>query len=231
MAKTLILVPVLLFISIVNSYSQEIDNKLVSSKKRFSVSLGMGISLINTPSFNRYLKNEIPYSDKDSIKTFSIGLEFFGAAEYGVSKNLSVRLDYSYFIKSIRYLYSYFTYDYFYFIHQPALNLFYMVNGKHYQLKFGGGVSYHYVQLEKSISSENALIYNANGVGIKGEIIYAAELSDKLSSYISGFAFGNFSGSLKDATGSRLLSPAGEEVNLNGFGVGTRLGVSFYLNK
>lgn len=230
MAKTLILVPVLLFISIVNSYSQEIGDKPVSSKKRISLSIGMGLSLINTPSFNQYLKSEIPYTNKDSIKTFSIGVEFFGAAEYGVSRNLSVRLDYSYFIKSIRYQYSYFTYDYFYFIHQPAFNLFYLVNGKHYQLKFGGGVSYHYVQLEKSISSANALIYNANGVGLRGEIIYAAELSDKLSSYISGFAFGNFSGSLKDANGNKLLSPTGEEVNLNGFGVGTRLGVSFYFN-
>jgi hypothetical protein len=185
----------------------------------------MGLSLLSSPSFNRYLKNTIPYKSKDSIKTFSIGLEFFGSAEYGVSQNFAARLDYSYFIKSIRYVYSYLVFDYFYFLHQPALSAFYLINGRHFQFKLGGGLSYQFIQLEN-----NDLTYKSHGLGLRGEVIYSAQLSDRLNSYISGFIFGNFSNSVKDADGKPLISPVGEEVNLNAFGIGTRLGVSFYFN-
>jgi hypothetical protein len=183
----------------------------------------MGLSLLNTPSFNRYLKNTIPYNNKDSIKTFSLGLEFFGAAEYGISKNFSARLDYSYFIKSFRYTYSYLVFDYFYFIHQPAVYAFYLVNGQHFQFKFGAGLSYQFIQLDN-----NDLTYKSHGLGLRGEIVYSAQLSERLNSYISGFIFGNLSGTLKDESNNLLISPTNEEVNLNAFGVGTRLAISFY---
>lgn len=230
MNKFLLIILLVSFLT-VNLYSQEIDSKPFSSKKRFSLSVGMGLSLLNTPSFNEYLRNVIPYVTKDSIKTFSLGLEFFGSAEYGASKNISLRLDYSYFIKSVSYQYYYLVYDYFYNIHQPALNVFYLISGKHYQFKFGGGAAFQFIKLERKISNDSNLIYKSNGIGLRGEMIYSAQLSDKLSSYISGFIFGNLSGSLRDAESNALTSPnSGKEVNLDGFGIGTRLGISLYLN-
>ncbi|MGH2574595.1 MAG: hypothetical protein ACRDFC_02730 [Ignavibacteria bacterium] len=224
--KKLIISLILIF-SFHSGFSQHIADE-TKLKKRISLSLGMGISLINTPEFSEYLKNEIPYSDKDSIKAFSIGLEFFGGLEYPVSKSFSIKLDYSYFIKSITYRYSFFTYDFFYFIHQPYMMGFYVTGGKHYRFKIGAGAGYQFAQLERTLDPNTEMVYKSNGPGVRGEIIYDAILSKRLSSYISGFVFGNFPGKLKDSGGNVLISPnTGKEVNLSGFGIGLRLGLTY----
>lgn len=198
-----------------------------SSKGRFSISAGMGLSLINSPGFNEYLRNEIKSSD--SVKSFSLGLEFFSAFELGLSKNLSARLDYLYFIKSVTYYRAFYVFDYFYFIHQPSINAFYLVNGKHYQFKFGGGIGLQYIQLEVTGLNSSGT-FKTLGAGVRGEIIYSARLSKRLSSYISGFALGNLTGKAKDSNGNTLKSTSGKDVDLSGFGVGARLGITVFLN-
>src|SRR5438552_17038415 len=105
----------LLFISGSLLFSQ-----VKQKEKKYTFSAGMGISMIDNPSFNSFLKNEIPYTNKDSIKSFSVGLEFFGSLAYLLSKNFEVKFDYDYFIKSLTYNYSYFVYDFFYNIHEPG---------------------------------------------------------------------------------------------------------------
>ena len=94
----------------VNSQNKKTEKPF---KKRFSLSLGMGISMSTAPSFVDYVRNDLPIVNKDSIKSFGVGFEFFGAAEYDVSKEFSLKLDYSYFVKNLSVNYSYFTYNYF----------------------------------------------------------------------------------------------------------------------
>jgi len=181
---------------------------------------------MNSPEFNEYLRNEIPYQNKDSIKSFSLGIEFFSAIEMGVSKNFSMRLDYLYSMKSLSYYYI-FRYEYFYSVHQPTINAFYLINGKHFQLKFGGGIGFQYAQLEVNSSKT----YKSWGGSLRGEIIYSAQLSNRLSSYISGFAFGHLTGGIKDRYGTTLRSSrTGKDVDLSGFGIGARLGLTVFLN-
>lgn len=191
----------------------------------------MGISMTTSPSFVDYMRSDIPFSNKDSIKAFGVGLEFFGALEYDVSKHFTLKADYSYFIKSRTYNYSYFTYDYFYSIHQPYLMGFYVVRGSTYAFKFGGGLGYHFAAFTKDIGASSNLVYKASGLGYRAEAEFQAELSKRLGSYISGFLSGSSIGTLKDNNSTPLKNTlTGEEVNLSSFGAGLRIGISIYLN-
>jgi hypothetical protein len=218
----------ILFNSAANSQDKKIGKQF---KNRFSFSIGMGISMSTSPSFVDYIRNDVPFSNKDSVKAFGVGLEFFGGLDYDISKNFSIKLDYSYFIKSLTYNYSYFTYDYFYSIHQPYLMGFYVIRGETYQLKFGGGLGYHFAQMKKDIGASSDLIYNASGLGYRAQVEFIAGLSKKMNSYVSGFINGSSIGTLKDLNKNPLkITNTNEEVNLGGFGIGIRLGLSYYIN-
>lgn len=230
MSKTILLL--LLFYAVINPSVNSQDKKIgMPFKNRFSFSLGMGISMSTAPSFIDYVRNDLPIVNKDSVKSFGVGFEFFGALEYDVSKEFSVKLDYSYFVKNISVDYAYFTYNYFYSVHQPYLMGFYVIRKKNYGFKFGAGLGYHFAQMSKDIGASSNLDYSASGLGYRGEIIFYSNLSKRLGSYVSGFIMGNSIGALKDSNSNILKnSLTGSDVNLSGFGVGARLGISFYLN-
>jgi opacity protein-like surface antigen len=217
------------------THSSFAQNKQTDSihihKKLFFVSAGMGVSYTNTPSFNNYLKDEVPFTNKDSIKDFSVGVEFFGGLEVQFSKQFSLKLDYSYFFKSLTYYVYGLTFDYFYSIHQPYIVAYYIFPGKNYEFKFGGGAGYLYSALKKTDAEGTDQKYTSSGLGLKGEVVFAANLSQRMRSYLSGFILGTVNNNLKDANSTPLTSPLShDQISLNSFGIGARLGFSIKLN-
>lgn len=210
-----------------SSYSQ---TKL-KPKKLITFSAGMGIDYGATPDFTDYLKDEIPYSNKDSIRSFHAGIEFFGGLEYELSQKMSLKLDYSYFIRSLTYYYSFFVFDYTITSHQPYLFLNYLVKDQNYIFKFGLGAGYHLQMLDNKVNQNTTLSYKSNGVGVRGEAVFSTKFSKKFWGYLSGFLFGNFYGKLKDENGNVLKAAnSTTEASLSGYGVGARLGFSIILN-
>ena len=190
----------------------------------------MGIDYSSTPSYTDYLRNELSTGSGDTIKTFSTGIEFFGCFEYQFAKNVSAKFDYSYYLRSNHYTFAYYVFDYTIKSHQPYLMLFYNSKDKKFSFKFGAGAGYHFHILENNVSPTNSLTYTSSGLAFRGEVIFAPRFSQKLETYISGFVYGSTTSSLKDGNGNILKATTGKEVNLGGYGVGARLGLSFYLN-
>jgi hypothetical protein len=224
--KRAIIVLLLIFSanSIVYSQGSKIDS--AKYKKQVYFSFGMGISMSTTPSLNDYLIHYIPFNTKDSVKTFSVGLEFFGGVEMQFSRRFSLKLDYSYFFKGNTYNYPPFIYDISFQIHQPVLMAFYIIPGKGFQLKLGGGIGYSFARLSNTVSGSE-IIYHSRGPGFKTEFVFDAQLSKRLGSYLSGFVMGNSLGNLKDSNDNILQDPLTKaNVNLNDFGLGLRLGMS-----
>lgn len=207
------------------------DSKTVIKLHRFSISAGMGLSIQNNSSFTNYLRQEIPYATSDSIKSFNTGIEFFGGIEYTVSKKFALKLDYSYFIRSVSYIFTYNNFDYNINIHQPYLFGFYLIRNKSYDLKFGLGAGYHFASVEQKLNQNLSVIYKSGGVSIRGEAMFAPYLSKNLQANISGFIVGSFFNGLKDSNGNYLFSTnSTTQVNLGGFGAGARIGFSFNFN-
>lgn len=221
-----IIVLLILILSSLKIYSQE--TIIIVPDSKLNIYAGMGIDYVNTPSFNDYLKSEIFHSDTDSVKSFTVGLEFFGGFEYNINKMFSLRFDYSYFTRSLSYKYLYFYYDYFYYIHQPYLMGSYNINYKNAQLKISAGAGMLLGTLNIENSPTLTSSYKSIGLGVKGEVLFIVKLSDKLSSYISGIANSNFMSKLKDSNGNLLQSSQErKEASLSGFGIGLRIGLRY----
>lgn len=198
---------------------------------RLLFSLGMGINYSASPSFTDYFKNELPAGTHDSIKTYSTGVEFFGGLEYGLSKTLSAKIDYSYYVRSNLYRFIYYIFDYTVTAHQPYIMLYFNNTNSKFRFKLGAGAGYHFYSLKNNVSASNQLYYTAGGFSFRGEFIFNPKFSKILETYLSGYVFGSTTSNLKDASGNTLKGTAtGKEVNLGGYGVGARLGLSFYLN-
>jgi hypothetical protein len=200
-------------------------------KKVYSVYAGMGIDYGITPDFNDYLVAAIPYSTGDSLKSFNAGVEFFGGLDYELSRTFGVRVDYSYYIRSLSYTYSPAVFDYTIISHQPYLFGNYILRFDHFNFKFGVGIGYHFQQLDNKVNSTTTITYSSGGPSVRAEVVFAPLLSKNFQGYLSGFAFGNFYGTLKDDNGNPLKADNSTvEAALNGYGVGARLGFLINLN-
>ena len=227
MRNHLIILIVILFIRTGN----DVYGQKIVQKKNLSFSLGMGIVYLSSPSFTDFLKNEIPYFTSDSIKTYSAGVEFFGSLEYEYTKSISASFDYSYYLRSSNYTFSYYVFDYTITSHQPSIMVYYNLNYTGFKFKMGAGGGYHFHSLVNNINASNKESYSANGGSIRAEFMFAPALSNKLAAYVSVFYTGNFTSSLKNSDGVTLKSSStGKEVNLGSYGPGARLGFTFLLN-
>ncbi len=200
-------------------------------KKHSAFYTGMGINFGITPDFTDYLIASIPYSTSDSIKSFNAGVEFLGGFERDISSNISVGVEYSYFLRSLSYTYSPAVFDYTIVNHQPYL--FFNYNMRKPKLNFKAGLmaGYHFQQVDYLLSNSTTLKYHSSGPSIKASFTLLPMLSKNFFLYVNGFAFANFYSKLKDSNGELLTASTGTIVAaLNGYGVGARLGILFYIN-
>jgi hypothetical protein len=189
----------------------------------------MGLGYGATPDFTDYLRNEIPYSNSDSISTFNTGVEFFGGLEYEFSQKLSAKFEYSYFLRSLRYDYSVYVFDYTITAHQPFVYLNYTIlQHPSYKLKLGAGAGYHFQNLDNNVNTTQTLSYTSSGPAVRLEASFTPKFSKTFWGYLSGFGYLNFYGKLKDENGN-VLKPenSNAEASLRGHGVGVRLGFLF----
>lgn len=196
-----------------------------------TISFGMGVNYSNNPSLKKYIQYTIPnysnFSPQDQLADFTAGLEFFAGVERQISKKISLKAEYSYFIKSYNVAIAP-NYDFAYKSHQPFLIANYILPYEYFYIKVGAGVGYILSDLTvKQFGGENN--YTSSGIGLKLEAILNAQISRNVAGYLSGFMTNSILQNLKDSGGKELTSSSGDKVNLSSFGVGLRLGVEVYI--
>lgn len=207
-------------------YSQEYDRK-----HPLTFSFGMGVGYGATPKFTEYLRNEIPYSNSDTIPYYNGNVEFFGGLDYGINRNFSVRVDYSFYTRNINYTYNIFSFDYTINSHQPYIFLNYIFRNPKINLRFGLGAGYHFQDVISKTGAFNEKKYNSNGFGLRLETAYNLRLSKNFYGIFNIFGYTNFYSLLKDENGITLKATnTNKEASLSGYGIGARLGFAFILN-
>ena len=202
------------------------------NRKYTSFAFGMGASYGNNKSLNTFIGYELPnyntLSESQKLKDFRTAFEFFGNVERQISKNIAVKLDYSYLIKSNKVaMYQSNTFDY--NNHQFVLALNYVMPGEYYFFKFGAGAGPVFSSLESISSTTRSGTYTSTGVMAKAEGTFSIQMGKNLAGYINGYVGNVFAGNLKGGDGNELKNAAGDTVNLNSFMIGLRLGVEFYI--
>ena len=200
--------------------------------KYISFSFGMGANYGNNTSLKNFIEKELPtYStltENDKLSDFFTGLDFFAGAEKQISKNFSVKVEYSYFLKSYN-VKAIPNYDFTYTNHNPILSLFYVFPQDYSFIKFDIGSGY---VLSKLNVQENGIekSYTSTGFSLKTELILNAQISKNFAGYISGTIAKTILSDLKDSN-ENLLKTNGtkETINLSSLGFGIRLGVEIFI--
>lgn len=196
-----------------------------------SFSFGMGANYSSNPSLITYMEGDIDFyntiSPDDRFSTMEGGLEFFSGIEYQLSKNFSVKGQYSFLTKS--YSISQFpNYDYSYINHQPYILLNYIIPDNNSFIKLGAGAGYIISNFTaRRFGGEGK--FHSSGFGIMGESVINLQISSNVGGYISGYVFKTFAGDLEDDNGVKLVNNTGGNVNVSSFGVGLRLGMEIFI--
>jgi len=189
---------------------------------------GMGIAITAAPGLVKYL-NTLPGLPQQ-VTDFGTNVEFFGGAEFPLSVEWGGALEYSYLFKSYNLptLDDAGTYTIFYSLHMPTVMVHYVVPGKGYFIKLGGGIGYHTGSIEQKSSLYGTdSTYSAHGVGFKVQVVGQTAFDDHMYGYIGGDMRWELLGKVKGVNGA-VLQNNGQSASLSMFAVGLSFGVIYY---
>ncbi len=109
---------------------------------------GMGISFVYTPSLNDYLTN---FSSSEEIPSFNSTVEFYIEGDYSLKPSFQLGLEYVYSLYSYNNSLQGFNYELNYQHYKPSILAYYVIPGKGYKIKFGGGAGIRILNLDQKI--------------------------------------------------------------------------------
>ena len=212
------------------SFSQTLAERNDEPKERanaFSLYGGMGVSLASDPHLVDYINVLVDPSQR--VADFATDVEFFGGAEIPVDDEWAAVFEYSYLFKSYNLpTYGNGTYTIFYSLHLPVAMAQYVIPGKGYFVKLGGGLGYHTGLIEqKTTLYPTDITYAAHGVGVKLNAVGQTAFDEHLYAYIGGTLRWEFLGDVKDASGNTLQYHS-QTASLSMFVVGLAFGLTYY---
>ncbi len=203
------------------------ENLLFAQQNQFRAN--MGIDFINTPSLIDYINQSNFASDGSQLPTFNTAVNFSG--EYGrlLNENLQLSIELSYLIYSYNAGNINGRYDLSYNLMMPSLLAFYVLSGKGYNFKFGGGAGIRFLSVDEtlpaSVKSDN---YSSTGFGVilraEGNTLLSGNL---FANIITDFRY-DFNGEPSGNNTSLHNNVLNENVNFNSLSVGIKLGVSYF---
>lgn len=224
-----------ILIAIVSSgFAQEKHKSLEEKNKRnryTSFAFGMGASYSNNKSLNTFIGYEIPnyntLPESQKLTDFKTGFDFFGSVEKQVHKHFSLKAEYSYFIKSNN-LDNYTYYNFDYKNHQLFLSGNYIIPYDYIFFKIGAGIGGLLSNLSVKSTRYNG-DYTSKGIAAKLDATVDMQFGNNMAIYLNGFMVNTFNSDLKDSDGKELKNVLGENVNLNSFSFGVRIGLEIFI--
>lgn len=199
------------------------------SAQQNQLRVSMGIDFINSPSLIDYINQSNFSSDGSQLPSFNTAVNF--SVEYGklLNENFQLSIELAYLLYSYNASNINGRYDISYDLIMPSLMAFYVVSGKGYDFKFGGGAGIRFLSVDETLPasarSDNytstgfGAIIRAEGNTLLGGNVYANIITD-IRYDINGEPKGN--------TGNLRNNVLNENVNFNSLSVGIKLGVSYF---
>lgn len=203
------------------------DSQLSS---RMAISAGMGVDYFSAPDVVDYINSLLAQSPVrvQRIPEFKSAVQFFGALVYPLSPDWVLKAEYLYLLASYNPGIPGFSTDFTLTAQMPSLILQYVLwDERLYSIKAGAGLGYHFATLtEKFLIVDDRLA--GKGLGVVADIEANTAFGDHLFAYLGGDmrweAIGTMKSTLSGSQTSRPISlPTG-----NAFGIGARLGLSYY---
>jgi hypothetical protein len=224
--KKYLLLPVfslIIFSQFSTGQDQQTNTKLTIIESKFDISAGMGLKVISASDIVNYINSFVPTERENDV---TIAPEFYICPEYQIMDELSLKLDYSYIIKSYNKEVPYGQMSLTYAIHSPSLVLHYLLKGEGYVVKIGGGVGYHFGNLSQKFITSLESNYHTNGIGIKIDLAGHTMMGKNLFAAIGANLQADFMGEFKDSNGKTI--PVKQKITLGFIGAGLNFGLAYY---
>jgi hypothetical protein len=197
------------------------------SRPRGGAGAGMGVAYMSRTEIVD-LVNMTPGA-LERISDFKAGAEFFGYLTVPLSSSWVLKGDYTFMIASYNLEASSGTAQYTLTTHAPSILLQYVLTDRGlYNFKIGaGGGPRFFAFSEKYLYIDDT--FTAAGAGIVLELEGNTALGEDLFVHLAAFARWESGGDLKNELGKPPgSSSTGSHAGAGGFGVGVRLGLSYY---
>lgn len=207
---------------------------LIGSGKAQSISAtaALGLEYFNAPSLNKYLTFAAPGAMPNAA--FQSAIQFVGGAEYFISRDWAIGLEYAYMTKTVSSSGALGAQQIDFSYYLPSITLRRVIMGEGYYVQFGGGLGYHFGGVSASTPySDQTADYSCHGVGLKLDALLDTKLGERLYARVDAEARTEFMGVLKSANGSDLTyvdynTGQSRSVDMSFGGVGITFGLVYY---
>ena len=190
------------------------------AQKANEVRASMGIDFVSVPSLKDYL--ELNYTDR--LSDFSSAVNFSGAYGRMIGESAQLEVEIGYLLNSYNASLTDGNYDLTYSLLMPSLLYNYVLNGKGYNFKFGGGAGIRILStVEKLPADPNEYKYSSLGYGLILRAAGNTAIAQDVFAYISADIRYDI---LKEAEPSTDGNTIGD-VNFSSLSFGVRLGISY----
>lgn len=189
------------------------------------ISGGMGISYFNSASLVDYIN--VNFSGGDPISSFSSSAEFFLEGDYSLNPEFQIGAEYAYSIYSYNKVLGITNYDISINYHKSSLLAYYVIPGKGYKFKFGGGIGLRLAEVTERIGQDTD--YSSSGIGFVLRAQGLTTLGDDLYVLLGFDARYDINGEPSN-NGMKIINPIdNSNVNLNLLSFGFKIGVAYVL--
>lgn len=185
---------------------------------------GMGINFINSPSFRDYLNQS--FRPVEEISSFNSAVNFSLEGGYYLTNNFVIGLEGAYLLNSFNFPADVGNIEIAYDIILPSLTAYYVMNGTGYNFKFGGGAGPRFVNVEDRRSIETKS-YTSVGFGVLLRADGNTSLGGNLYANIGGDIRYDLNGIPENGQAALNNFITKEDVDLNSFSLGVRLGLTY----
>jgi hypothetical protein len=185
----------------------------------------MGIDFVSSPSLTNYLNQTYAAGQ---LGTFNSAVIFTLEADRFLKESYQVGFEISYLLNSFNFNQDFQTYNLKYNIIMPAILNYYVIQGKGYEFKFGGGIGIPFVSAdEKTLGIDYSTNYKSTGVGVILRVDGNTVLSEDIYVNIGADLKYEFTGKPKNGSKYLINNVTGEEINFNSFSAGIHLGITY----
>lgn len=193
---------------------------LAIAQKQNEVRASMGIDFINVPKLKDYL--ELNYSP-DRLSDFSSAVNFSGAYGLMIGEYSQLELELGYLLNSYNYPQDNGSYDLSYSLLMPSLLYNYVVVGKGYNFKFGGGAGIRLLSITEKQAGQFDENNSAFGFGFILRASGNTAIAENVYAHIGAdIRYDLISKADDNATGNNIGN-----VDFSALSLGIRLGLSY----
>lgn len=188
------------------------------------VRASMGIDFVSIPSLKEYI-DQLPYEE---LTDFNAAVNFSGSYGRMLSESYQLQAELGYLLYSFTSSGTDGQYDLTYSLIMPSILNYYVLTGKGYNFKFGGGVGVRLLSVDESLpgtgSSEN---YSSLGYGFILRAEGNTAIAENVFAHIAADVRYDVNGEPEN-NGQNLYNVVYKEnVNFNSLSFGIRLGISY----